>query len=87
MKTALVTGGSRGIGRAICQELHKMGYHVLINYVSNDAAAQECLQSIEGDGELLKFDVSQPEAVQEAIGQWQQAHPEDYIITRQPRAE
>lgn len=79
MKTALVTGGSRGIGRAICQELHRMGYHVLINYVSNDAAAQECLQSIEGDGELLKFDVSQPEAVQEAIGQWQQAHPEDYI--------
>ena len=55
MKTALVTGGSRGIGRAICQELHKMGYHVLINYVSNDAAAQECLQSIEGDGELLKL--------------------------------
>ena len=41
MKNALVTGGSRGIGRAICVELARKGYHVLINYVSNDEAAQE----------------------------------------------
>lgn len=79
MKTALVTGGSRGIGRAICQELHKMGYYVLINYVSNQAAAEEALALIEGQGELLKFDVGDPEAVKASIGGWQEAHPGEYI--------
>ena len=79
MKTALVTGGSRGIGRAICQELHKMGYYVLINYVSNQAAAEEALALIEGQGELLKFDVGDPEAVKTVIGGWQEAHPGEYI--------
>ena len=79
MKTALVTGGSRGIGRAICQELHKMGYYVLINYVSNQAAAEEALALVEGQGELLRFDVGDPVAVKAAIEGWQQAHPEEYI--------
>ncbi len=79
MKVALVTGGSRGIGRAICEELHKRGYYVLINYVSNDAAAQDCLSAIEEEGELLKFDVASPEAVKAALEGWQQAHPEEYI--------
>ena len=79
MKYALVTGGSRGIGRAICQKLWKMGYEVIINYVSNDAAAAETLASIEGHGELLRFDVADADAVNTAIGQWQQAHPDDYI--------
>ena len=79
MKVALVTGGSRGIGRAICEELHRRDYYVLINYVSNDAAAQDCLSAIEGQGELLKFDVASPEAVKAALEGWQQAHPEEYI--------
>ena len=79
MKVALVTGGSRGIGRAICEELHKRGYYVLVNYLSNDAAAQDCLTAIEGQGELLKFDVASPEAVKAALEGWQQAHPEEYI--------
>ena len=79
MRVALVTGGSRGIGRAICEELHKRGYYVLINYVSNDAAARDCLSAIEGQGELLKFDVASPEAVKAALEGWQQAHPEEYI--------
>lgn len=79
MKYALVTGGSRGIGRAICQKLAQMGYEVLINYVSNTAAAEETLRSISGHGELLPFDVADPAAVQAAIGAWQAAHPEDYI--------
>jgi 3-oxoacyl-[acyl-carrier protein] reductase len=56
-----------------------MGYEVLINYVSNDAAAAETLASIEGHGELLRFDVADADAVNTAIGQWQQAHPDDYI--------
>ena len=79
MKYALVTGGSRGIGRAICKQLWQMGYEVLINYVSNQAAAKESLAAIEGHGELLRFDVADAEAVQSAIGQWKQAHPDAYI--------
>ena len=79
MKYALVTGGSRGIGRAICRRLWQMGYEVLINYVSNEAAAQETLASIEGHGELLRFDVADGDAVRAAIEGWQQAHPDAYI--------
>ena len=79
MKYALVTGGSRGIGRAICVKLYQMGYEVLINYVSNDAAAKETLDLIEGHGELLRFDVSDPAAVDAALKGWQQAHPDSYI--------
>jgi len=79
MKTALVTGGSRGIGRAVTISLANMGYHVLINYVSNEAAALQTLEAIGGQGELLRFDVGDPESVRSAIEGWQAAHPEDYI--------
>ena len=79
MKTALVTGGSRGIGRAVCLSLARMGYHVLINYVSNEAAARETLEAIGGQGELLRFDVADPEAVRTALEGWQAAHPEEYV--------
>ena len=79
MKTALVTGGSRGIGRAVSISLARMGYHVLINYVSNEAAARETLDAIGGQGELLRFNVGDPEAVRAAVEGWQAAHPEDYI--------
>ena len=78
-KYALVTGGSRGIGRAICRKLASMGYHVLINYVSREDAALQTLELIGGQGELLRFDVADPEAVAEAVSLWQQAHPEEYI--------
>lgn len=79
MKYALVTGGSRGIGRAVCQKLYGMGYEVLINYVSNTASAEATLASIDGHGELLRFDVADAQAVKNAIESWQAAHPEDYI--------
>lgn len=79
MKYALVTGGSRGIGRAICLELAKKGYHILINYVSNQTAAQETLDKIDGCGELMKFDVADAGATKAAIEAWQAAHPDDYI--------
>ena len=62
--------------------LAKAGYTVIINYQSNEQAAQETLQAIQSQGgqaELLRFDVSNPESVQSAIESWQTAHPEDYI--------
>ena len=62
--------------------LAKAGYTVIINYQSNEQAAQETLQAIQSQGgqaELLRFDVSNPESVQSALDSWQTAHPEDYI--------
>ncbi len=81
-KYAFVSGGSRGIGRAVCLELAGMGYSLLINYVSNDAAAQETLRMVEeagGSGELMKFDVADPQESLQAITEWQEAHPEEYV--------
>ena len=82
MKFALVTGGSRGIGRAVALRLAQQGYTILINYQSNDAAAEETLAHIReagGDGELLKFDVANREECTAVIEKWQAEHPEDYI--------
>lgn len=78
MKYALVTGGSRGIGRAICVKLAAMGYHILINYKSNDAEAVRTLRLIEEQnvtGVLLKFDVSDKQAVEENISRWISENP------------
>ncbi len=53
---ALVTGGSRGIGRAVCVKLAGMGYKVLVNYASNETEARKTLGLIEekgSSGELL----------------------------------
>ena len=64
MKYALVTGGSRGLGKAICLEIAKMGIPVIINYQSNETAANEVKSMIEAQGgqaELMRFDVSQKE--------------------------
>lgn len=84
MKYALVTGGSRGIGRAVCIRLAQMGYRILINYVSNTAAAEETLAAIReagSDGEMLKFDVANAAEVQAALEAWQAAHADadEYI--------
>ena len=82
MKYALVTGGSRGLGRAVCLKIAKMGIPVLINYQSNEAAALEVKALVEAEGvsaELLRFDVSVKQEVDEALARWEEAHPEDYI--------
>jgi len=81
-KYALITGGSRGIGRAISIELACKGYIVVVNYVANKMAAKETIDMIEnagGHGELLPFDVSDEKQTDLALEQWETAHPEDYI--------
>ena len=82
MKYILVTGGSRGIGRAICLKLAETGLPVIINYQSNTAAAEEVKGLIEaagGQAELLPFDVAKQEQVEAALDEWEARHPEDYI--------
>ncbi len=79
MKYALVTGGSRGIGRAICQRLAREGYNVIINYASNEAEAQKTLELIGGQGELMPFDVSDSQRVRQSLEAWQQQHDGEYI--------
>lgn len=82
MKYALVTGGSRGLGKAICLKLSSMGMPVIINYQSNVAAAEEVKALIEAQGgtaELMPFDVSIEADVDAALEKWQEAHPDDYI--------
>ena len=82
MKVALVTGGSRGIGRAVCIKLASMGYHVLINYHKNRNEAQITLENVNnagGSGEILRFDVSKHSEVETVLENWQQTNPEQYI--------
>jgi len=82
MKFALVTGGSRGIGKAICIEIAKQGYHVLINYRSNTEEAENTLGQIKsngGSGELLKFDVSNAEEIRASLDQWKEQNPDSII--------
>ena len=78
-KYALVTGGSRGIGRAICVKLAQEGYQVIINYASNEAEAQKTLTMTGNHGELLPFDVSDAKQTRAALNEWQCQHPDDYI--------
>ena len=82
MAYALVTGGSRGIGRAIAERLAKDGYTVIINYKSDQQSAIRCQQAIEeagGKAELLPFDVSDGQAIEAALTAWEQAHEGEHI--------
>ena len=81
-KIALVTGGSRGIGRAICIKLAEMGYFVLINYILNTTEAEITLSIVRekgSDGELLKFDVGDFSEVTSVLGAWVELNKETPI--------
>lgn len=82
IKYALVTGASRGIGRAIALKLAANGFAVIINYASNETAARNTLNEIVENGgraELLPFDVSNIQSVTEALSSWKSSHKNDYI--------
>ena len=82
MNYALVTGGSRGIGRAACIRLAAQGFAILVNYVSNEQKARETADLITaagGTAELLKFDVADAEETASVLGGWMQQHPDDFI--------
>jgi len=82
MKYALVTGGSRGLGKAVCLEIAGKGIPVIVNYQQNEQAANEVKAEIERQGgraELMRFDVSSPAQVEQALDAWSDAHPDDYI--------
>lgn len=69
-KVAIVTGGARGIGRAISVELARAGYYPIINYRTNDRAAEETLALVRtegGDGETIRFDVREADAADAAL--------------------
>ena len=82
MKYALVTGGSRGIGRAICLKLAEMGYHILINFKSNTDEAEITLKLIKekgSTGELIKFDVSDSLQIENALNNWMESNKDKHI--------
>lgn len=71
-KVALVTGGSRGIGKACALELAKSGYDVAINYVGNEEAANATVEELKACGSeavAIKFDVTDKEAVEAGVAQ------------------
>jgi 3-oxoacyl-[acyl-carrier protein] reductase len=82
MKYALVTGGSRGIGRAICIKLAEQGYSILVNYKSNEAEANKTAEMVRQknvQAELVKFDVSNKNDVDTVLGAWVENHKETPI--------
>ena len=82
MKYALVTGGSRGLGRAVCLAVAEMEIPVIINYQSNKEAAEAVKAEVEkvgGKAELMQFDVADKAQVDVALDNWEAAHPDDYI--------
>jgi 3-oxoacyl-[acyl-carrier protein] reductase len=82
-KVAIVTGASRGIGRAIALEMAACGYHVVVNFKKNEQAAQDTLGRIRDagrDGELCQFDVSDAVAASTALGALLARHPSIAVL-------
>lgn len=71
-KVALVTGGSRGIGRAAGEALARQGAHVVLGYFGREDAAREAVEGIEragGKAEAVRFDVSDAKASEQAVAE------------------
>jgi 3-oxoacyl-[acyl-carrier protein] reductase len=82
MKYALITGGSRGIGRAVALKLAAAGYHILVNYKGNKAAADEAVSLIKDQGveaEAIAFDVASRADVVHVLGDWMEANKDKLI--------
>jgi 3-oxoacyl-[acyl-carrier protein] reductase len=82
-RTALVTGGGRGIGRAACVRLAKSGARIAINYAADDAAAEETRRLVEAEGvpcTLVKADVSEPEQVRRMVEAASALGPIDLLV-------
>lgn len=82
MKYALVTGGSRGIGKLACIKLAELGYNILINYKGNKSAAEDTANAVKEqnvEAELLQFDVADKKDVEAVLGKWIEAHKDDII--------
>jgi 3-oxoacyl-[acyl-carrier protein] reductase len=82
-KTAIVTGASRGIGRATAVEMAKAGYFVIINFKSNETAALETLsliQSAGGGGEIFQFDVADNTQTKDAVKAINERHKNIQVL-------
>ncbi len=82
MNYALITGGSGGIGSAICIRLAQMGYYVLVHYKSNKKAAENTLSVIReqgGTGKTIQFDVTDHAGLKAALQKWKEEHENEYI--------
>ncbi|MEW6666882.1 MAG: 3-oxoacyl-ACP reductase FabG [Thermodesulfobacteriota bacterium] len=69
-RVAVVTGGSKGIGRAVCIELARSGYDIVVNYRSDEPGAAETLRAVTeqgAGGRIMRFDVSNRDETQEAV--------------------
>ncbi len=81
-KTALVTGGSGDIGRAICRRIGTEGIHVLVHYNRNRQHAEETVVEIQKEGgsaEAVFFDLADTASIQQFFSSWKDEHPDDSI--------
>jgi 3-oxoacyl-[acyl-carrier protein] reductase len=81
-KYALVTGASRGIGRACAVAIAKMGYHVLVNFKSNESEAAQTVALIQeqgGSAEIIRFDVAKLIEVEAVLNEWMKTNGTEYI--------